>query len=95
MNPGGTLMAMSDAVTADRKATKDEVRVHAADIRRLADELGLALPQVRDDGTLVIHPTDRGYRSANRLSAAASGVVGAYVHVITDDAPGATSLNPL
>jgi hypothetical protein len=86
---------MSDAVAADRKATEPEVRAHAPEIRRLADELGLATPLLRKDGTLVIHASDRGYRAANRLSAAASGVVGAYVHVITDDVPGAVPVRPL
>ncbi len=66
-----------------------EVRAKAAEMRRLAADVGLPAPQVRDDGTVVIHPADRGYHSANRLSATASGVVGAYLHVITDDAPGA------
>lgn len=86
---------MSDAVAADRKATEPEVRTHAAEIRRLARELGLSAPLLRDDGTVVVHPNDSGYHTANQLSAGASAVVGAYVHVITDDVPGATSLRPL
>lgn len=86
---------MSTAVASDRKATGSEVRAHAAAIRRQAAELGLAAPRVRDDGTVVIHSPDPGYRTANRLSAAASGVVGTYVHVITDDVPGAATARDL
>lgn len=86
---------MSDAVVADRKATSREVSAHAAAVRRLATGLGLGAPRVRDDGTLVIHSSDPGYRAANRLSAAASALVGAYVHVITDDVPGAASAREL
>jgi len=86
---------MAEAVVADRKATVAEVRAHAAVIRRLAGELGLATPRVRDDGALVIHSSEPGYQAANRLSAAAGGVVGTYVHVITDDVPGAVSARNL
>jgi hypothetical protein len=86
---------VSDAVAADRKATEAEVRAHGAAIRRLADEFGLGGVRVRDDGAVVIHATDAGYHTANRLSAASGQVVGAYVHVITDDVPGAASAREL
>ncbi|MDQ3640201.1 MAG: hypothetical protein M3450_01715 [Actinomycetota bacterium] len=86
---------MREAVVADRKATGAEVRAHATAIRRLAHELGLAPPRMRDDGTVVIHSSEPGYQTANRISAAASSVVGAYVHVITDDVPGAVSARNL
>ena len=86
---------MSDAVAADRKATRDEVLSHAAAIRALAADLDLTAPRLRDDGALVIHTTEPGYRTANRLSAAASQVVGTYVHVITDDVPGAAHVQEL
>jgi hypothetical protein len=36
-----------------------------------------------------------GYKTADRLSATASQIVGAYVHVITDDVPGATTAQEL
>jgi hypothetical protein len=52
-------MGMSDALAADRKATRPEVVAHAESLRE----------------------------TANRLSAVVSHVVGAYVHVITDDSP--------
>lgn len=86
---------MSDALAADRKATRDEVRARADVIRRTARDLGLAALRVRDDGTIVIHSDEPGYHTANRLSAEASRVVGAYVHVITDDVPGAASAREL
>jgi hypothetical protein len=89
------MAAVSDAVAADHKANADEVRRHAKSIRRLAADLDLGTPRMRDDGTVVIHSTESGYRQANRLSAAASQIVGAYVHVITDDVPGAASVSDL
>jgi hydrogenase maturation factor len=86
---------VSDALAADHKASRAEVLVHAPDIRQLAADLGLDPVRVRDDGTVVIHSPDPGYRTANRLSTSASRVVGTYVHVITDDAPGAASAREL
>jgi hypothetical protein len=43
----------------------------------------------------MIHSDEPGYKTANWLSAIASQVVGAYVHVITDDVPGATAAQSL
>ncbi len=93
--PAGTIGHVPDAVVADRKARADEVRAHAPAVRRLAAGLELSAVRVRDDGALVIHAEEPGYHTANQLSAAASAVVGAYVHVITDDVPGARSALPL
>jgi hypothetical protein len=50
---------------------------------------------VRDDGAVVIHAPDAGYHTANRLSTASGKVVGAYVHVITDEVPGAAAARDL
>ncbi len=44
---------------------------------------------------MVVHSEEAGYRSVTRLSAAASELVGAYVHVITDDVPGAVGTREL
>jgi hypothetical protein len=88
-------MGMSDALAADRKATRPEVVAHAKSLRDHAAQLGVSPLRVRDDGTLVIHSEDPGYKTANRLSATASQIVGAYVHVITDDVPGATTAQEL
>ena len=86
---------MSDALAADRKATRDEAVAHASSLRESAARLGLGSLRIRDDGTLVIHSDDPGYKTANRLSVIAGHVVGAYVHVITDDVPGAAAAQEL
>jgi hypothetical protein len=83
------------STTADRKATPDEIRPHRTAIRDLAAGLGLTEPRLRGDGTVVVHTQDAGYRAAISLSTAASAVVGQYVHVITDDVPGAADAAPL
>lgn len=90
-----TMAGMAEAVIADRKATLAEVRDHADAVREEAGALGLEAPRVREDGTLVVHSTEAGYGAANRLSGALSGIVGVYVHVITDDVPGAASASAL
>jgi hypothetical protein len=79
----------------DRKATAREVLNRSADVRRLADAVGLTSPRLRDDGTIVVHSDEPGYRAVTRLSSALSELVGAYVHVITDDVPGAGSTREL
>lgn len=76
---------MSSTAVADRKATEREVRGQAAAIRALVAQLGLGSPRLRPDGTVVVRSTEAGYRAVLRLSAAASDIVGVYVHVITDD----------
>lgn len=84
---------MAAAVT-EHKADAGQVRAHAIEVGQLADNLGLLPPRLRDDGAVVIHAT-AAYRTANRFSARASTIVGAYVHVITDDVPGAASAREL
>jgi hypothetical protein len=46
-------------------------------------------PGVRDDGALVVHTTEPGYRVVLELAAQAAAQVDTYVHVVTDDAPAA------
>ena len=89
------MVDMSTVAVSDRKATRDEVVAHAGDIRRLATELDLGEPMLREDGAVVVRSPESGYRLVTRLSAAASVLVGAYVHVITDDAPAAVGLREL
>lgn len=89
------MACMADAAVTEHKADAGQVRAHAIEVGQLADNLGLLPPRLRDDGTVVIHATDAGYRTANRFSARASTIVGAYVHVITDDVPGAASAREL
>lgn len=80
---------MSRATTTDRKASAEEVREHARALRELGAQLGVTPVRVRDDGTVVVHADEPGYRQALRLSARASALVGADVYVITDHVPGA------
>lgn len=86
---------MSRDTLVDLKATADEVSTHAVAIRRLVAEFGLSDPRLRRDGTVVVHSSEVGYRAVTRLSAAASEFVGTYVHVITDDVPGADDTQEL
>ena len=79
----------------DRKATSEEVMSHAAALRQLTAGLGLSDPRLRGDGTVIVHSDETGYRAVTRLSAAASELVGTYVHVITDDVPGAADAREL
>ena len=79
----------------DRKANADEVRAHASAIQEAAGRLGLDQVRLRADGTVVVHSAEPGYRSVIRLSASASQAVGTYVHVITDDVPGAADTGEL
>jgi hypothetical protein len=80
---------MARATVADRQATKAEVTAHAGAIHAAASRLALTDVRVRSDGTVVVHSDESGYRAILRLSGLASGLVGTYVHVITDDVPGA------
>jgi hypothetical protein len=86
---------MANWTVVDRKATSREVASHADAIRQLAVKLGLSDPRLRSDGAMVVHSEEAGYRAVTRLSAAASELVGAYVHVITDDVPGAVGAREL
>lgn len=80
------MKTMASTALADHQATAEEVRTHADEIRDLTIGLDLKAPRLRDDGTVVVRSDEPGYRSVLRLSAAASEIVGAYVHVIADDA---------
>ena len=86
---------MTELATTDRKAAADQLRPHAAALRRLAARHGLDEPRLRDDGTLVVHSSAPGYRAVLGFAADAASAVGTYVHVITDDAPAARTAKPL
>lgn len=86
---------MTRATTTDRKASAEEVRQHVDALRAVAAELGVGPVAVRDDGTVVVHADEPGYRQALDMSARASALVGTYVHVITDDVPGAAGAREL
>jgi hypothetical protein len=83
------------STVANRKATADEVRPHSAAIRQLVVDFGLSNPCLRGDGTVVVHSSEAGYGAVTRLSISASEIVGEYVHVITDDVPGAVDAREL
>jgi hypothetical protein len=86
---------MTNTVVADRRATLAEVLAHADAIRRLIIAYNLGAPRIRADGAVFVHSDESGYGSVNRLSMVASRMVGAYVHVLTDDVPGAVNTQPL
>jgi len=86
---------MANIATTNRKATADEVRAHAAALRQLAEHSALGRPRVRDDGTLVVHSSEPGYRAVLEFAAQAAAQVGTYVHVITDDAAAAQDTTAL
>lgn len=86
---------MADVSLEERRARADEIVPHAAELRAAAEGAGLSELAMRDDGTVVVHYDEPGYRAVNRFSATASIIVGAYVHVITDDVPGAAGARPL
>lgn len=86
---------MTELSTGGRRATWAEIQQHAVELRRLAAEVGVGAPHVRSDGTLVVASDEPGYRLMLEFAAAASDAVGVYVHVITDDVPGAKGTQPL
>lgn len=86
---------MAKATRADRNASAAEVRAQAAQVHRLAEQVGVSDPRVRDDGTVVVHSDSPGYREVLQLSRSLSVLVGCYVHVITDDALAAGDAHPL
>jgi hypothetical protein len=89
------MSGVARSAVADRKANAAEVVAHASAIREFAKIEGLGAPRLRDDGTVVVHSDEDGYLAVNRLSRQATLIVGTYVHVITDDAPGAKDTRPL
>jgi hypothetical protein len=77
------------------KASRDEVLAHRAAFCKLVRTLGLENPRIRNDGTVVVHSAEAGYRAVARLSSMASDILGRDVHVISDDVPGATDAQEL
>lgn len=75
-----------DAVVGDRRATPAEVRAHAAALQVLANQHGFARARVRPDGVVVLS-TGGGHWRLGAFTAAAADLVGAHVHVQTDQPP--------
>lgn len=80
---------MSDVTSTDRRASAAEVQAHVEAVRRLAAEAGVTRPRLREDGTVVVHSPDPGFRQIVELSGRLSEDVGCYVRVIADDVPAA------
>lgn len=88
-------MAFVEDEFEDRKATASEIRAHADALRTHAEKAGVTDLRLFEDGTMVVHSEGPGYREVFDFSFLASESVGYYVHVITDDAPGAVGADPL
>ncbi|MHB8325615.1 MAG: hypothetical protein ACYDHB_14550 [Candidatus Dormibacteria bacterium] len=82
------------SVVADRKAARTEVLGHADMLRRIAADQGFGEIHLRYDGAVIVHDDGPGYHQVNRFAPAAAQIVGAYVHVITDDVAGARADSP-
>jgi hypothetical protein len=78
---------MSRVEQVDGTADVQAVRQHRQRLHELAHQNGLTELRVRGDGTLIVHSARPGYRAVVRFASDAADVVGAYVHVITDDVP--------
>lgn len=86
---------MARTTAADRKASADDVRAHVEELRQLAAEVGVTDVRLRDNGSVVVHSDEPGYRQVIELTKRLSPIVGCYVHVITDDVPGAADAEAL
>lgn len=82
---GGSLVKVSEMTVSDRRATWSEVAARRAELRKKAKDCGLTAPRLGDDGAVIVHAVGPGYRLTGRFAAEAASVVGAYVHVLTDD----------
>lgn len=82
---------VSETIVSDRRSTWQEVSARRVELRAKAEDCGLTEPRLRNDGAVIVHAPDAGYRLTGRFGAAAAAVVGTYVHVLTDDVPAATT----
>jgi hypothetical protein len=82
---------MSDTVANDRVATRSEVLAHRVELAALARANGLRDARADRAGVVIVHSDAPGYGAVRRFATAASQLVGAWVNVITDDVPAATS----
>lgn len=85
---------MSEMISSDRRASWREVAERRDELRARAEKAGLTHTRLGDDGTVVVHAPDPGYRSVGLFAADAADVVGTYVHVVTDDVPAAATDSP-
>jgi len=87
------MSAMSNLATGDRSATRAEVLAARSALRQLAGRYGLSHPRVDVAGTVIVHTTDPGYATLMRYAEAAAKTIGAWVNVISDDAPAAQQVD--
>lgn len=85
---------MSEPTTEDR-ASAELVRAHAQALRDAARQAGVTDVRLRDDGALVVHAPEPGYRQVIDLVGRARVITGGYVHVVTDDGGGIEGARPL
>jgi hypothetical protein len=85
---------MATVLTSDRRATRAEVLGHREELLKAAARSGVQTPRLRADGAVIVTAGDRGYRSIALFANEAAALVGAYVHVISDDVPAADADAP-
>ncbi|MGY2004246.1 hypothetical protein [Blastococcus sp. SYSU DS1024] len=91
-------LADRPAVNTGRTATRDEVFAVRRVLRALAEHHGLTAPRVDAHGAVIVtmSAAEPGYGALRRFAAAVSEVMGVWVTVVADDAPGAaTDTSPL
>lgn len=89
-NPASIVVAMSELMTADRRATADEVAAKRVELRTLASRHRFTAVEIAADGMIIVRTEAPGYRDLARFAGEASRLVGAYVQVVTDDVPAAS-----
>jgi hypothetical protein len=82
---------MSEAMISDRRASWSEVAARRGELRRRVVACGLHEPRLRENGAIVVHAQEPGYRVTGRFAAESAAVVGTYVHVPTGDVSGASA----
>lgn len=82
---------MGPVTTGDRVATRAEVLAQRVELRRLATERGLTDVRIDPVGTVVVHSESPGYRMLRLFATDAAAVVGAWVNVIVDEVPAAST----
>lgn len=87
------MRAVTHVTTSDRLATRSEVLASRRVLKKLAAEFGLTQARIAADGAVIVHSDESGYRVVMRYAQAASKAVGAWVNVVTDDAPAAQGVD--
>lgn len=80
---------MGDRAITDRQASPVEVRANVDALKAAPRDVGVTDVRILADGTLVVRSEDQGLPEVIALVGGARGIVGSYVHVITDDVPAA------